>query len=273
MAVGTFGMCLAGIALNFPVASLPPLAVLLLTANVIAYATAPQVWKDWLRWSIFFLTAVIVQIWGVRLGVTLAAGESAAALGRTWFIPAAGAFAFLFFAASLKNMLRAEEGSRRFFDYVAPTASAFIFFTAARHVALPLWESGLAIGAAGLVGATAHLVAASWMVKGRKLTALEFNSFVTAAIVLLVLSLSAATGAFVIALPLLSAAAFHRRLSPRDPAETRCVRGSLRQFESSSRLPRVRQAGAAASRPDRYRTRRPRRSPRSTHAVPLRPVR
>lgn len=208
--VGTFGMSLAGLALNFPVASLPSLAVLLLAANLIAYSTSRLVWKDWLRWSIFFMTAVIVQIWGVRLGVALTAGGgSAAALGKTWFIPAAAAFAIFFFASTLRAMLHSAEGGRRFFDYVIPTASAFVFFTAARHVALPLWQNGLVIGGAGLAGASAHLAAASWMVKGRKLTAVEFNSFVSAAVVLLVLSLSAATGAFVVALPLLSAAAFH----------------------------------------------------------------
>jgi hypothetical protein len=210
LAVGTLGMCLAGIALNFPAASLPHLAVLLFAANLLSSFSSREVWKDWLRWSVFLITALIVQVWGVRLGVALASGSAtAAALGKTWFIPAAAAFSLFFFVSTFRAMLRSAEEGRLFFDYVAPTASAFIFFTAARHVAVPLWQNGLFIGGAGLVGASAHLAAASWMVKGRKLSALEFNSFVSAAVVLLVLSLSAATGAFVVALPVLSAAAFH----------------------------------------------------------------
>jgi hypothetical protein len=50
---------------------------------------------------------------------------------------------------------------------------------------------------------------ASFMVRGKRLSALEFNSFTFAAVVLLVLALSAATGAVLAAVPLLSAAAFH----------------------------------------------------------------
>ncbi len=210
MIVGTLGMCFAGLAVNFPVSSFPLLALLLLTANSIASRAVSLMQRDWLRWVVFALTGMIVQIWGVRLALPLADTDSAGyPPGTAWFLPAAALFAAFYFATTIVRMISRREGSRRTFDYVVPAASALVFFTAARHVAIPLWESGIPLGVAGVVAATMNLGVASWMVRGRKLSALEFNSFTVAAVVLLVLSLSAATGALLVALPFLSLAALH----------------------------------------------------------------
>jgi outer membrane murein-binding lipoprotein Lpp len=210
MVIGTLGMCAAGVALNFPSASLHLLALLLFAANVIAFRTVDLLRRDWMRWVVFALTGMGVQIWGARLAVPLS--DPAGALsppGASWFVPAAALFTAFFLLTAIVRMISQREERKRAFDYVVPAASAFVFFTAARHVAIPLWGSGLPLGAAGVVAASMSLGVASWMVRGRKLSALEFNSFTFAAVVLLVLSLSAATGALLVALPFLSLAAFH----------------------------------------------------------------
>jgi len=208
--VGILGMSLAGVAVNFPVPSLPLLVLLLFIANAVAYLSAPGLKHDWLRWLLFFLTGAVVLIWSFRLGVIL--GDPAfpsPPLHLTWFLPLTALLALFFFATSLLGMLRSRDGVKQAFDYVVPAMSAFFFFTAARQVAMPLWGSGIILGAVGIGAASAHLAVASWMVRGKTLGTLEFNSFTFAAVVWLVLSLSAATGALLVALPIISGAALH----------------------------------------------------------------
>jgi len=210
MVVGIFGMCVAGVAVNFPVPSLPLLALLLLVANVVAFITAPDLKRDWLRWIVFGLTGAVVQVWAFRIEVVLNDPDfPSPPLHPEWFIPCALLLTVFFFAAAIYGMFRSLGGKKMVFDYVVPAASALVFFSAARHVAVPLYQGGIGIGVFGAVAATAHLGVASLMVRGRKLSALEFNAFTFAGVVLLVLSLSAATGALLVALPLLSGAAFH----------------------------------------------------------------
>jgi hypothetical protein len=207
---GTLGMALAGVALNFPVPSLPLLAVLLLAANAMALASALDLKRDWLRWVLFALTGVVMQIWAFRVKVVLLDPDFPSPyLFPYWFIPAVAVLALFFFGSAFLGMYRIHRERKLAFDYVAPAASAFVFFTAAQHVAIPLWESGVGLGVTGVVAASALLGIASFMVRGKRLSALEFNSFTFAAVVLLVLALSAATGAVLAAVPLLSAAAFH----------------------------------------------------------------
>jgi hypothetical protein len=210
MVVGILGMSAAGVAVNFPVPSLPLLALLLFAANVVAFLAAPEFKRDWLRWVLFGLTGAVFQVWAYRAEVILLDPDfPSPPLHPEWFIPWATVFGFFFFAGSIYRMFRSVGGKKMIFDYVVPTAAAVVFFSAARHVAVPLRESGLGIGIFGAAAATAHLGVASLMVRGKKLSALEFNAFTFAGVVLLVLSLSAATGALLVALPLLSAAAFH----------------------------------------------------------------
>jgi hypothetical protein len=209
-AVGILGMCLAGVAINFPLPSLPFLALLLLLANTVAYLATPGLKRDWLRWLLFFLTAAVVQVWSFRLQVILGDPDfPSPPLHLSWFLPVTALLALFFFATSILGMVRSREGDKRPFDYVVPAMSALVYFTAARHVALPLWESGIALGVVGFAAATAHLGVASWMVRGKTLGTLEFNSFTVAAVVWLVLALSAATGALLVALPFISGAALH----------------------------------------------------------------
>jgi len=208
--VGILGMAIAGVALNFPVPSLPLLALLLLAANAVAFATALELKHDWLRWVLFALTGFVMQVWAFRVKVVLLDPDFPSPyLFPYWFVPAVTVLALFFFGSAFLGMYRTHRERKLAFDYVAPAASAFVFFTAAQHVAVPLWQSGIGLGVTGLVAASALLGIASFMVKGEKLSALEFNSFTLAAVVLLVLSLSAATGALLAAVPLLSAAAFH----------------------------------------------------------------
>jgi hypothetical protein len=210
MVVGTLGMVLAGVALNFPVPSLPLLAVLLLAANAIAFASALDLKHDWLRWVLFGLTGVVMQVWAFRVRVVLLDPDFPSPyLFPYWFIPAVAVLALFFFGSAFFGMHRSHRERKLAFDYVVPAASAFVFFTAAQHVAIPLWQSGLGLGVTGVVAASALMGIASFMVRGKRLSALEFNSFTFAAVVLLVLALSAATGALLAAVPLLSAAAFH----------------------------------------------------------------
>ncbi len=210
MVVGILGMCVAGVAINFPVSSLPLLALLLLVANVVAFLSAPDLKRDWLRWVIFGLTGAVVQVWAFRVEVVLNdPGFPSPPLHPEWFIPCAAVLTVFFFAAAIYGMFRSLGGKKMVFDYVVPAASALVFFSAARHVAVPLYQSGIGIGVFGAVAATAHLGVASLMVRGRKLSTLEFNAFTFAGVVLLILALSTATGALLVALPLLSGAAFH----------------------------------------------------------------
>ena len=75
---GVLGMCLAGAAIDYPRPFFPYLSLVLLSANLIGYIAAQLKRCSWLRWTVLLVTVVMLQLWGVRLGLALRRGEAIA---------------------------------------------------------------------------------------------------------------------------------------------------------------------------------------------------
>ncbi|NTW98594.1 MAG: hypothetical protein HGB35_01380 [Geobacteraceae bacterium] len=205
LSVGVLGMCFAGAAIDYPHPFFPYLSLVLFTANVLGYVAAQLKRCSWLRWSVLVVTMIMLQLWGVRLGIVLNKGEAIPPeLAPAWYLPVLAVFFLTFIFLSLLGIVNA--GSRKIsrFDFSLPTLSAIWAFTLARHVA-EAWQMNVNLhGVIGLIGAASLLGMAFWCavrgVEGSPGT----NTFAFAGGALLVLALPAATGAFVMSLPVIS---------------------------------------------------------------------
>jgi len=82
ISVGVLGMCFAGAAIDYPRPFFPYLSLVLLTANVLGYVAAQLKRCSWLRWSVLAVTMIMLQLWGIRLGILRVHGISDAHLAE-----------------------------------------------------------------------------------------------------------------------------------------------------------------------------------------------
>lgn len=209
ISLGTLGMCLAGAAIDYPHPFFPYLSMVLLTANILGYVAATIKSCSWLRWIILVVTMVMLHLWGFRLGMTLFRGEKPApALALEWFLPVLAIYVATYLAIALLGILRSGAGRISRFDFSLPTLNVAWAFSAALYVVSAWGTSKHLLGAVGVVGATGHLVVAFWLANRKVEGAPGTNSFVFAGATLLALALPAATGQFLLSLPLLACVAF-----------------------------------------------------------------
>lgn len=205
LSVGVLGMCFAGAAIDYPHPFFPYLSLVLLTANVLGYFAAQLKRCSWLRWSVLAVTMIMLQLWGIRLGIVMGKGEPfPPELAAAWYLPVLAVFFLTFIFLSLLGIVNA--GSRKIsrFDFSLPTLSVIWAFTLARHVA-EAWQLHVnLLGIIGLIGAAGLLCMAFWCASRGVEGAPGTNTYVFAGGTLLALALPAATGAFVISLPVIS---------------------------------------------------------------------
>lgn len=208
ISVGVLGMCFAGAAIDYPQPFFPYLSLVLFTANVLGYFAAQLKRCSWLRWSVLAVTMVMLQLWGVRLGIVLSKGEPVPQdLAAAWYLPVLMVFFLTFILLSLLGIVNA--GSRKIsrFDFSLPTLSVIWAFMLSRHV-VEAWQMNMNLfGVIGLFVAASLLGMAFWCAGRGVEGAPGTNTFVFAGGTLLALALPAATGAFVISLPVISLAA------------------------------------------------------------------
>lgn len=205
ISVGVLGMCFAGAAIDYPHPFFPYLALVLYTANVLGYFAAQLKRCSWLRWSVLIVTMVMLQLWGIRLGMMLGKGEAVPPeLAPTWYLPVLAVFFLTFNVLSLLGIVTA--GSRKIsrFDFSLPTLNAIWAFLLARHVA-EAWQMNVnLLGVIGLLGAATLFGICSWCARRGLEGAPGTNTFAVAGGALLALALPAATGAFIMSLPVIS---------------------------------------------------------------------
>lgn len=216
VSVGTLGMCLAGAAIDYPQPFFPYLAMILLTANLLGYYAASIRRCSWLRWIVLLVTLVMVQLWGMRLGIALNAGRALPpTLAASWFFPLLGLFAATYLAIALLGIIRSGAESVTRFDFSLPTMNVLWAYLLARYVVGAEGGSIALLGAVGLCFAVAHGGAGYWLAGRRVQGAHGTNSLLFAAAVLLALALPDATGSPLVALPLLAASAMGLALLSR----------------------------------------------------------
>ncbi|HWR98276.1 MAG TPA: DUF2339 domain-containing protein, partial [Candidatus Methanoperedens sp.] len=105
--IGVLGALLSGIALNVPRPAFAALAALFLVVSAIGAVVSRRLKGDWVGWTAFVLSALVLSIWAVRIRVSLGGGDPAGQLpGAQWFPPLVWLFALFWLGQSLAGILR-----------------------------------------------------------------------------------------------------------------------------------------------------------------------
>jgi hypothetical protein len=190
--VGTLGMCFAGVAVDYPNPSYPALVVLLFSANALGFVASRLHRCSWLRWTLFLITAALVQAWGYKIGVYLAdSSRPVSELAKPWFFPTLMLFALGYFSTALFGLLRPVRDRVTRFDLALPVVTAAWALLVARPVVLAWWGSSLWLALFGLAAAGGYLSLALWFLRRGGPAATGAASLYLGAAVLAGLSLAA----------------------------------------------------------------------------------
>lgn len=216
ISVGIIGMCFAGAAMDYPHPYFPYLSLVLFTANILGYFAGRMKQCSWLRWIVLFVSMLMLQFWGFRLGVTLRRGEAMPPeLAPDWFLPVLAIFAAAFWLLALLGLLRDSTGRISKFDQMLPTINLIWAFSAALNVVSAGGGNVSLLGAAGVLVASGHLAISFWLARRGGKGAPGASSFTFAAGALLALVLPSATGKFVLTLPIISIVAIFMAVMSR----------------------------------------------------------
>lgn len=207
-AVGVLAVLLSGLALSVPNPAFAPLAALLLATSAAGVPVSRRLKGDWIGWSTFAVSALVLSVWAVRVRVSLSGADPAGPpAGTEWFPPFVWFFALFWLAQSLVGILRPPRAVSSLLSVALPSLGAAVAFTAGLQVAAAQGDAR-AHGAAGLLLAAALVGLAAWTGLRSRGGAAALNAYAVAAVVLFALGFSAATGSLLGALPLLSITAF-----------------------------------------------------------------
>lgn len=208
ISVGILGMCLAGAAIDYPHPFFPYLSMVLLTANILGYFAARLKQCSWLRWTVLIVTMVMLQLWGLRLGLALRRGEiPPPELALSWFLPVVAVFAAAYLVLALIGIVRSGTNRISRFDVTLPALNAGWAFTAALYVVDALGKGTHLIGIIGVIVAIIHLGLIFWLAQRGLNNAPGSSAFTVAGGVLLTLALPPAIGMFTLSLPVMSSVA------------------------------------------------------------------
>lgn len=205
ISVGVLGMCLAGAAIDYPHPYFPYLSLILLTANVLGFFAAQLKRCSWLRWLVLLVTMVMLQLWGLRLGVLLRKGETIPPdLAQTWYLPVLAVFFLTFVLLSLYGIVKAGGQKVSRFDFSLPTLNVIWAFLMARSVADAGKMNVNLLGFVGLLAVAGFFGIAYWCNRRNVAGAPGTNTFMLAGGTLFAFALPTATGAFMLTLPMVS---------------------------------------------------------------------
>lgn len=209
ISVGTLGMCLAGAAIDYPNPFFPYLSMILWTANVLGFFAARIHRCSWLRWIVLLVSLVMLHLWGIKLGLILARGESPPAhLAVTWFLPVLAVFAATFLVLALFGIIRSGIERVTRFDYTLPTVNGIWAFSAAYYVINAAGWNRTLLGAVGVAAAAGHLGVGVWLARRGVERAPGTNAFAFGGSAILALSLPAMIGSTLATLPILAGMGF-----------------------------------------------------------------
>ena len=207
--VGALGVCLAGVAIDYPNPFFPYLAMLLLLANLLGFYASRIHRCSWLRWLVLFVTLFVQQVWAFKLGLALFRHEQPAAfLAQQWFVPTVVMMTACFLAIAVLGIFRSGASGVSRFDYSLPTINVVWAFASVQYVVTAAGGNKMLLGFFALTVAAGHLAAAFWLAGRHVERAPGTNSFAFAGAVLLALALPVAAGSLLTTLPLLSGLAF-----------------------------------------------------------------
>ncbi len=202
--VGTFGMCFASVAIDWPAPFFPYLALVLCLANILAFFATRLHRCSWLRWVTLVATIFMLMLWRTKLGSYVNfGGELQHNLAPGWIYPISFLLAGTFTAIALMGILRCGEQRISKFDLTLPLINVLWAHWFVRY---PVENLSLFGGFSTLV-AVLHLAIAWKLSTRRAARAPGINAFTLAGAALLCVSLPDLLGSMLYALPLLSALA------------------------------------------------------------------
>lgn len=206
ISVGIIGMCFAGAALDYPDPYFPYLSLVMFTANILGYFAGRMKRCSWLRWTVLVVSMLMLQFWGFRIGVAFRRGEEMPyGLAPDWFLPVLAIFSIALLFLALLGILRDRNVKVSRFDQVLPTINLIWSFSAALNVLSAGGGNLMIFGTVGFLVAAGHIILSVWLAKRDASGASSgANSFLFACGPLLALVLPAATGEFILTLPIIS---------------------------------------------------------------------
>lgn len=206
--VGSLGMGVAAIGIDYPNPYYPHLVVVLLIANLLgAFATRLRR-CSWLRWILLLVTVTVLLVWGVKLSIRLGSDYGAAVeYGLSWYFPVILVFALTFTATALTAIFRKGGEWVTRFDLALPSVTGLWVVPSAILLVRAGHGSSAAVGLAGAAAAVLLFCTAWALVRSRGSEATGVTALVTASTVWLALSVAPAFGTLAVALPVLSLAA------------------------------------------------------------------
>jgi hypothetical protein len=119
-----------------PHPSFAPLAALFLATSVAAVPPSRRLKGDWVGWSAFTLSALVLSVWAVRIRVSLSGVDpTGPPAGTEWFPPFVWLFALFWLAQSLLGTLRPPRAMRSLLSLALPSLGAAVAFSAGLQVA------------------------------------------------------------------------------------------------------------------------------------------
>jgi len=199
--VGTFGMCLSSVAIDWPAPFFPYLALVLWLSNILAFFATRLKRSSWLRWVTLVATIFMLMLWRTKLGSYVNfGGELQANLAPGWILPISVLLGGTLLAIALIGILRSGEQRISKFDLALPFINVI---WAHWFVRFPV-ENLATFGGISTLIAILHLIIA-WKLSTRKLSgAPGTNAFTLAGVALLCVSLPDLFGSMLYALPLLA---------------------------------------------------------------------
>lgn len=203
---GTLGMSLGGFAINFPTPYFPYLTLIMILANSFAAYATRLLRASWLRWLLFAMTLMMVQIWDLKLGIYLGklAPENLEFSIRG-FLTAITVLGTGFGFIALLGVLGKLQEKVSKFDLILPVLNVLWLYVAGHYAIENGLASPLVFGWGGCMGAVSYLWIAWWLAYYKDGGALGTTSFALGGGLLLAFTAPLAFGQALIGIALLGA--------------------------------------------------------------------
>jgi hypothetical protein len=198
--IGTLGMCLAAVAIDYPNPYFPYLGLVLWISNILGFFASRLKRCSWLRWLLLFTTHFMLQLWGMKLSGLLSRGLAAEHLSPGWFIPIVTLIGGTFIMISLLGIIKSGDGKITKFDFSLPVVNAGWCYVAGIYAL----KDPTLFGAPAAAAAIVHFALAYWLSRRQSSNAQGTNTFTAGGLILACLSLPALFGNMLLPLPLLS---------------------------------------------------------------------
>ena len=198
--VGTLGMCLTAVAIDYPNPFFPYLGLMLWLSNILGFFASRIERCAWLRWLLMLTTHFMLQIWGLKISGVLGQPVTEQHFAPEWFIPVVTLIGFTFVMISFFGIIRSGDEKISRFDFMLPALNAAWCYVAGMYALKNPAIFGIPAAAAALL----HFALAFWMARRKRHNAPGTNTFTAGGVILTGLSLPALTGSMILPLPVLS---------------------------------------------------------------------